>query len=151
MSDTVVTQEGATPEPAPPPPKAVLTPAKAWKKRGQAIFEITVPSGMVVKCRRARFSQMIADEAITEDGFAEALEGDKLDQVQRMKKLLPLARRVVAHVVVEPLVLMKEPPAEDAPEDYILAEEIPDDDVISLFAWATSTANANMTIKEVES
>lgn len=115
---------------ATPAPTAV-TPAIEWKRKARARWLVTLPSGNVMKCKRADWIRMTAAGIIDAQALAEFSTAADLNQEQmtlRMAKAIPMAQAVVRAIAVEPSI--------GEGENDIAIEDLDDTDLMALFVWA---------------
>ncbi len=130
---------GASKEPAKEPekPKWEVTPASVWKKKGTQAYKIELPSGVTVRVNRPKWAKLITSGMLTPE---DVMKADGRDSVSQITAILPTAKRVVASIVAEPRVFMEIPETGEMPDDAILVDDVPEDDIIALFGWAVTIA-----------
>ena len=127
-------------KPAPEPPK--ITSAAVWKRKAKAIYTIELPSKAIIKAVRPKFGELFKRKIIDAEEIMAAQGNSIADQVE---KILPVARKLMAYTVVAPKVLLELPVGREMDENEILADDIPEDDCLLLFAWVVNqTSNARV-------
>lgn len=138
-------ETAAAEKPAAEKPKSTVTPASVWRAKATQVFHIELPSGATVKVNRPKWAKLLASGALSADDVMSANGKSTVDQITQ---ILPTAKRVVANIVAEPRVFMQLPEDGVLPEDAILVDEIPEDDVIALFGWAATVAAPKIVANE---
>ncbi len=113
-------------------PLPKVTTAAEWRRKATTRWLVTLPSsGATVKAKRPDFGRLVADNVITPEQLVNLPMGNP---AANYATLVPLAKAVVPHIVLEPVVLSA--PNGHAPDDAICVDEIPHTDLVMLFLWA---------------
>lgn len=113
-----------------------VTTATEWRKKSQSRWLIALPSGVIVKARRPDWGQLIHQGVINAEELLEV--SGSTDAGTAYTRTLPIARKIVPHVVTEPVIVMERL---DNP-DVIHIDDIPEMDILILFSWANGGAQS---------
>ena len=156
-----------------PPPLPKVTTAAEWKRKARAAYLITLRSGVILKVRRKDVQKMAAEGIISVDDLYHVSQTDTFPQMpelpddatdeqkkdaekermkmtmmvlaERAKAMLPVARAVAPHIVIEPEIVLA-----NAGDNQMLLDEIPENDLNQLLLWALGQGLAILAERECE-
>ena len=110
-------------------PLPAITSIAEWKKKAQARWLITLPSGNVVKVRKPKWEKVFNNAGVD----AEQLLNFSADTPAAIiKGVMPLAKALAPYVVEEPPI----------GPDGLSIEDFDEFDLLALFTWARGTNTA---------